>query len=28
MSKQIDVFAEGGDPESVKWTGPPSVIPG
>jgi len=28
MFKQIEVFADGGDPESVKWTGPPSVIPG
>ena len=28
VDKQIKVFAKGGDPESVKWTGPPSVIPG
>lgn len=28
MAKQIDAFAAGGDPEAVKWTGPPSVIPG
>ena len=27
MFKQIEVFADGGDPESVKWTGPPSVVP-
>ena len=27
MFKQIEVFADGGDPESVKWSGPPSVVP-
>ena len=26
MCKQIDVFASGGDPETVKWTTPPSVL--
>ena len=26
MYKQIEVFAAGGDPETVKWTTPPSVL--